>query len=95
VLAGFTSLPELEPLLFNMKPLYRFTGVDVAIALLRPNAKYEFNGSRIVQWDDSRPEPTPEEIKETQRKAEAFENSIPTVWLQKDLEEYKNFFSGL
>jgi len=78
-----------------MKPFYRFTGIDVAIALLRPNAKYEFNGSRIVQWDDPRPEPTMEEIIETQQKAEAFENSIPTVWLQNDLEEYIKFFKGL
>lgn len=78
-----------------MKPLYRFTGVDVAIALLRPNAKYEYNGSRIVQWDDPRPEPSMEEIHETQKKAEAFENSIPTMWLQKDLEEYRQFFNGL
>ena len=36
-----------------------------------------------------------EEIHETQKKAEAFENSIPTMWLQKDLEEYRQFFNGL
>lgn len=69
-----------------MKPIYRFTGIDAAITLLRPNARYEFNGRDIVWWDDPRPKPSMEEIKKTQEKMKAFEDSINTIWLPKDLE---------
>ena len=72
-----------------MKLFYRYTGVDAAMTLLRPNARYEFNGTDIVWWDDPRPKPTMEQVKEVQEKIKKFEESIETIWLPEDLEAIK------
>jgi len=68
-----------------MDRLYKLYGINTAIDLLRPDAKWQFNGMDITIWDDPRPKPTMEEINETMEKIKAFEESIPTIWTDSQL----------
>jgi hypothetical protein len=61
--------------------VYRMYGIDTAMHLLRPGAKWEISNRMITRWDDSRPCPTWEEIDETMEKIKAFEESVNTIWL--------------
>ena len=61
--------------------IYRLVGIDTAMHLLRPGAKWEISNSVITKWDDPRPCPTWEEIDATMEKIKAFEDSITTIWL--------------
>lgn len=68
--------------------IYRFYGIDMAVQLLRPGAKWEWTGGvGFTRWDDSRPKPTAQEVEETMEKIKAFEESINTVWLPEQIEE--------
>lgn len=69
--------------------IYRFYGVNTAIDLLRPGAKWEFDGQKFTRWNDSRPCPSIEEVKETMEKLKAFEKSIKTIWTSEQLAEFK------
>jgi len=60
--------------------IYRLTGIDSAMELLRPNAKWEISNSTITRWEDDRPCPSMEEVKDVQKKAQEFEDSINTIW---------------
>ena len=71
------------------KAIYRFYGVNTAIDLLRPGARWEFDGTRFTKWDDPRPCPTIEEVKDTMQKLKDFETSINTIWKDEQLEEFK------
>jgi hypothetical protein len=62
--------------------IYRLTGIDSAIEMLRPGAKWEITNSTITKWEDDRPCPSMEELKEVQRKAREFEDSIDTIWTE-------------
>ena len=55
--------------------------------LLRPGAKWEISNRIITRWDDPRPIPSWEEIDATMEKIKAFEDSINTIWLPKQLDE--------
>jgi len=66
---------------------YQLYGIDAAMQLLRPNAKWEINNRTITRWEDDRPCPTWDEIDATMEKIKAFEDSIPTIWTVKILEE--------
>jgi hypothetical protein len=61
---------------------YRFYGTDIAIALLRPGARYQISNNTFSQWDDPRPCPSWEEVLETLEKIKAFEDSINTIYLE-------------
>jgi hypothetical protein len=66
---------------------YQLMGIDTAMHLLRPGAKWEWTGGLgFTRWDDPRPKPSVEEVMETIEKIKAFEDSINTVLLpdQKD-----------
>jgi hypothetical protein len=66
---------------------YMIVGIDTAVQLLRPGAKWEWTGGLgFTRWDDPRPKPSVEEVMETIEKIKAFEDSINTVLLpdQKD-----------
>lgn len=65
----------------NEAKIYRLYGLDTAMHLLRPNAKWEISNRMITRWDDPRPCPTWEEIDDTMAKIKAFEESINTIWL--------------
>ena len=68
--------------------IYRFYGINTAIHLLRPNAKWEWTGGAgFTRWDDPRPKPSVQEVEETMEKIKAFEESINTVWLPEQIEE--------
>jgi len=70
--------------------IYRFYGIDVAMQLLRPNAKWEITNNRFTRWDDPRPCPSWEEVQWVMEKIKEFEESIPTMWLDEDLKRMTN-----
>jgi len=67
--------------------IYRLYGINTAMELLRPNAKWEISNRIITRWDDPRPMPTWEEIDATMEKIKAFEDSINTIWLPEQFAE--------
>lgn len=68
--------------------IYRFHGIDTAMFLLRPGAKWEWTGGvGFTRWDDPRPKPSVKEVEETIEKVKAFEESIKTVWLPEQIAE--------
>jgi hypothetical protein len=72
-----------------MKKIYRFYGIDVAMQMLRPGAKWEISNNVFTRWDDSRPCPSMEEVYWVMEKIKEFEESIPTIWLPEQLEQQK------
>ena len=61
---------------------YQLMGIDTAVHLLRPGAKWEWTGGLgFTRWDDPRPKPYVEEVMETIEKIKAFEDSINTILL--------------
>ncbi len=73
----------------TMKKIYRFYGIDVAMQMLRPGAKWEISNNVFTRWDDPRPCPSIEEVYWVMDKIKAFEESIPTIWLPEQLEQQK------
>jgi len=67
--------------------IYHLFGVNTAMHLLRPGAKWEISNTMFTRWEDSRPCPTWEEVQETMEKIKAFEDSINTVWLPEQIEQ--------
>jgi hypothetical protein len=68
--------------------IYRFYGIDMAMQLLRPGAKWEWTGGLgFTRWEDPRPKPSVQEVEETMEKIKAFEESINTIWLPEQIEE--------
>lgn len=65
--------------------IYNLYGINTAMELLRPHAKWEISNRIITRWDDPRPCPTWEEIDETMEKIRQFEDSINTIWLPEHL----------
>ena len=65
--------------------LYKLYGINVAVELLRPGAKWEYNGHGFTKWDDPRPMPSVEEVNDVMEKIKAFEDSIPTLWTAEQL----------
>lgn len=70
-----------------MKKIYKLFGIDTAMYLLRPGAKWEISNNQFTRWEDERPCPTMEEVYETIDKIKAFEDSINTIYTAKQLEE--------
>ncbi len=67
---------------------YMMLGINTAVEMLRPGAKWEWTGGvGFTRWDDPRPKPSQEEVMETIDKIKAFEDSINTIWLPKQVEE--------
>lgn len=69
------------------KKTYMLYGIDTAMHLLRPGAKWEISNTMFTRWDDPRPCPTMEEVMETMEKIKAFEDSINTIWTQEQREQ--------
>ena len=61
--------------------IYRMVGIDTAMELLRPGAKWETSNTMFTRWEDPRPCPTIEEVFATIDKIREFEDFIQTVWL--------------
>ena len=66
--------------------IYQLYGIDTAMHLLRPGARWEISNSHFSVWEDPRPCPTWEEVVETMEKIKAFEDSINTIWLPEQVE---------
>ena len=64
-----------------MTKQYMLFGIDTAMHLLRPGAKWEISNREFTRWDDPRPCPTWQEVQDTMEKIKQFEDSINTVWL--------------
>ena len=62
-------------------------GIDTAMHLLRPGARWEITNNFFSLWDDPRPCPTMEEVHATMEKIKAFEDSINTIWTKEQLDE--------
>lgn len=62
-----------------MKKTYVLVGVNTAISLLRPGAKYALYNTDFIEWNDPRPAPSWEEIMETVKKIKDFEDTIPSI----------------
>lgn len=71
----------------NKLKVYRLMGIDTAMFLLRPGAKWEISNGVFTRWEDERPCPTIDEVYETIDKIKAFEDSIPTIWTNEQLVE--------
>jgi hypothetical protein len=73
--------------------IYQLYGIDTAMHLLRPGAKWEISNTMFTRWEDPRPCPTWQEVVDTMEKIKAFEDSINTVWLPEQaqaLRQYSN-----
>lgn len=61
---------------------YQLVGIDTAMHLLRPGAKWEFTGGAgFTRWEDPRPCPSVEEVFDVIEKIQKFEDSINTILL--------------
>ena len=69
--------------------LYQLYGIDTAMHLLRPGAKWEISNTMFTRWEDPRPCPTMEEVLDTMEKIKAFEDSINTIWTQEQVEKMR------
>jgi len=67
--------------------VYRLYGINTAMHMLRPGAKWEISNTQFTRWEDPRPCPTWEEVQETMEKIKAFEDSINTIWTDEQLKE--------
>ena len=67
--------------------IYQLYGIDTAMHLLRPGAKWEISNTMFTRWEDPRPCPTMEEVMETMEKIKAFEDSINTIWTEEQREQ--------
>ena len=71
---------------------YQLLGIDTAIHLLRPGAKWEWTGGLgFTRWDDPRPAPTVEEVMDTIEKIKAFEDSINTILLPEQKQAFDEY----
>jgi hypothetical protein len=59
---------------------YQLYGINTAMHMLRPGARWEISNDHFSIWEDPRPCPTMQEVRETMEKIKAFEDSINTIW---------------
>jgi len=67
-----------------MKKTYVLSGVDTAISLLRPGAKYCICNTEFLEWNDPRPFPSWDEISEVIEKIKKFEDTIQSLELEEE-----------
>ncbi len=68
--------------------VYRYFGINTAMELLRPGAKWEISNNMFTRWEDQRPCPSMDEVNYVMEKIKEFEDAIPTIWLPEQLEEF-------
>ena len=66
--------------------VYRLMGIDTAMQLLRPGASWEISNNRFTRWEDERPCPSIEEVYWVIDKIKEFEDTIPTIYTNEQLE---------
>jgi hypothetical protein len=82
---GFKQMKKNEK---TKKKIYQMYGINTAVHLLRPGAKWEIANGHFTRWEDPRPCPTINEIYETMEKIKAFEDSIDTIWRDDQIATY-------
>ena len=92
-----TSQPvdENELSIESQEKIYRLYGVNTAMHMLRPGAKWEISNTQFTRWDDDRPCPTWKEVEDTMNKIKAFEDSIPTIWTEKQIKDMTGQFKQI
>lgn len=70
--------------------IYQLYGINTAIHMLRPGARWEVTNTSFTRWDDPRPCPTWEEVIDTMEKIKAFEESINTIWTEEQIKQLKS-----
>lgn len=70
--------------------LFRLYGIEVAVQLLRPGAKWEITNGQFTRWDDPRPCPSMEEVYWVMEEIKKFEEQIPTIWLPEQIDAFKS-----
>lgn len=66
--------------------VYQYFGIDTAMEMLRPGAKWEISNGVFTRWDDPRPCPSIEEVYWQMERIKEFEDGTPTIWLPEQLE---------
>jgi hypothetical protein len=69
---------------------YQLVGIEVAMHLIRPGARWEISNCQFTIWDDPRPCPTWEEVMDVVEKLKAFEDSINPILLPEQQAKIKN-----
>jgi hypothetical protein len=69
--------------------IYQLYGINTAMHMLRPGARWEISNNHFSVWEDPRPCPTIEEVYETMEKIKAFEDSINTIWRDDQIKALK------
>lgn len=69
--------------------IYQLYGINSAMHMLRPGARWEITNDHFSIWEDPRPCPTMEEVRETMEKIKAFEDSINTIWRDDQIKALK------
>lgn len=67
--------------------IYQLYGIETAMHMLRPGAKWEISNTMFTRWEDPRPCPSMEEVMETMEKIKAFEDSINTIWTDEQVKQ--------
>ena len=70
--------------------IYQLYGINTAMHMLRPGARWEIHNNGFSVWEDPRPCPTIEEVRETMEKIKAFEDSINTIWREDQINALKD-----
>jgi hypothetical protein len=74
----------------NMKEkIYQLYGIDSAMKLLRPGARWEISNGHFSYWEDPRPCPTWQEVVDTLEKIKNFEDSVNTIWTDEQIQSHK------
>lgn len=75
---------------------YQLVGIDTAMHLLRPGAKWEFTGGLgFTRWEDPRPCPSVEEVFETIEKIQKFEESVNTILLPEQKQKMESQLANI
>ena len=74
---------------------YQLMGIDTAMHLLRPGAKWEISNREITRWDDPRPQPSWDEIMFTIEKIKELEDAVPTILLPEQAKAFEEYVSQI
>ena len=74
---------------------YQLMGIDTAMHLLRPGAKWEISNREITRWEDPRPKPSRDEIMFTIEKIKELEDAVPTILLPEQAKAFEEYVSQI
>jgi hypothetical protein len=74
---------------------YQLMGIDTAMHLLRPGAKWEISNREITRWEDPRPKPSWDEIMFTIEKIKELEDAVPTILLPEQQKAFDDYVSQI